>query len=579
MSLSAILTNSVSSLRAFQSAVGNVSQNVSNAQNPDYVRRETSFQSSAGVAVYTQVQRMANEQLSDLVARERSNLAHSQTMADIYKSMSNITGTAFGEGFLVEAVDEFGNAWKAFQASPQSLTVERDLIRAADNLASVVRAHAGELRELESQLNLRTRESVQELNDLLSELSRVNREIKTNTAAGRFVPELFDQADALINEISQLADLRILRRTDGTVSLFTQSGLTLVDVDANRLEWTGTQLKVGGVDVTGSISGGEIGALLQAQSPSTSHPSPEVGVIAKLKQQIEYFAIGFTDTVDGGFRVAYDSADDPTLRRETDLLANFFVSSSEPPRTAAETLAVNADLLSGAKTVKRDAGTPVVDMIDRAIPDYTTPSKTLEINNSRTASGALQADDFTIPRADGFMVGRISTLTLTMEPAAGRNQPARMVLRDDTGGEAVLVGDRATGAGPFSFVISGGPNAGATVELTLERALLPGETAELGFQVRGRLDTGGLALGNRSYTAMAADIAALHSSQQSVVEKRAERQSITYQTLEVRLSAETGVDIDKEVAELIVFQNSYAAAARLLTTVNQMFDTLVNIGR
>lgn len=579
MSLSAILTNSVASLRAFQSGVGTISNNVANAQNPDYARRETTFQSKAGISVYTDVQRIANERLSDMVAGERSKLAHSQTMADIYQSIAGFTGTAYGEGLLAEAVDEFDNAWKAFQASPQSAAVESDLIRAADALASTIRGHGEGLRLLETEVRDRTEESVKRLNDQLSELARLNREVKSNVASGREVPELLDQVDALIGDISRTTDLRILRRTDGTVSLYTQSGLTLVDVDATRLEWTGEQLMAGGVDVTGRVTGGELGALLQAQSPNTSHPTPEVGVLAKLGEQLEYFAIGLTDAIEGGFRQAYDSADDPTLRRDSDLLASFFVSDSSPPRTAAETIAVNADLLSGAATVKRDAATPVVDQLAAPVLDYTSAARTVEVNATRSASGDLHADEFAIQRADGFSTGRVSSLTLTVEPAAGRGQPARLVLRDDSGGEAVLTGDRATGTGPFSFVLDGGPNSGATVELTLGRELAPGQSAELGFSVRGRLNTGGMGLGDRTYSAMAADIAAFHSSQQSVIEARAERQDTTLKSLETRLNAETGVDIDKEVAELIVFQNSYAAAARLLSTVNQMFDTMINIGR
>ena len=38
----------------------------------------------------------------------------------------------------------------------------------------------------------------------------------------------------------------------------------------------------------------------------------------------------------------------------------------------------------------------------------------------------------------------------------------------------------------------------------------------------------------------------------------------------------SGVDLDEETANLVVFQHAYAAAARVLTTVDQMLDTLIN---
>ena len=40
-----------------------------------------------------------------------------------------------------------------------------------------------------------------------------------------------------------------------------------------------------------------------------------------------------------------------------------------------------------------------------------------------------------------------------------------------------------------------------------------------------------------------------------------------------------GVSLDEEAANLIQFQQSYAAAARILTTAQQMFDTILQVAR
>jgi flagellar hook-associated protein 1 FlgK len=39
----------------------------------------------------------------------------------------------------------------------------------------------------------------------------------------------------------------------------------------------------------------------------------------------------------------------------------------------------------------------------------------------------------------------------------------------------------------------------------------------------------------------------------------------------------SGVNIDEELANMIIYQNAYNAAARLITTANEMFDTLLTI--
>ncbi|MEM7569878.1 MAG: flagellar basal body rod C-terminal domain-containing protein [Pseudomonadota bacterium] len=39
----------------------------------------------------------------------------------------------------------------------------------------------------------------------------------------------------------------------------------------------------------------------------------------------------------------------------------------------------------------------------------------------------------------------------------------------------------------------------------------------------------------------------------------------------------SGVNIDEELAQMVVFQNAYNASARLITTVRQMFDELMSV--
>ncbi|MCH8685480.1 flagellar basal body rod C-terminal domain-containing protein [Pedomonas mirosovicensis] len=39
----------------------------------------------------------------------------------------------------------------------------------------------------------------------------------------------------------------------------------------------------------------------------------------------------------------------------------------------------------------------------------------------------------------------------------------------------------------------------------------------------------------------------------------------------------SGVNLDEELSNMIVFQNSYNAAARLITTAKEMYDTLLAV--
>jgi flagellar hook-associated protein 1 FlgK len=46
---------------------------------------------------------------------------------------------------------------------------------------------------------------------------------------------------------------------------------------------------------------------------------------------------------------------------------------------------------------------------------------------------------------------------------------------------------------------------------------------------------------------------------------------------EARISSESGVNLDEELTALTSYQQAYAAGARLLTVVNQMYEDLLNI--
>jgi flagellar hook-associated protein 1 len=44
-----------------------------------------------------------------------------------------------------------------------------------------------------------------------------------------------------------------------------------------------------------------------------------------------------------------------------------------------------------------------------------------------------------------------------------------------------------------------------------------------------------------------------------------------------RRDSYAGVNIDEELAQMVVLQNSYSAAARVMTTASEMYDTLIGM--
>ena len=46
--------------------------------------------------------------------------------------------------------------------------------------------------------------------------------------------------------------------------------------------------------------------------------------------------------------------------------------------------------------------------------------------------------------------------------------------------------------------------------------------------------------------------------------------------MQSQYSSETGVNLDSELSTLIVYQNAYSASARVISTIQSMYDALMN---
>jgi flagellar hook-associated protein 1 FlgK len=82
-----------------------------------------------------------------------------------------------------------------------------------------------------------------------------------------------------------------------------------------------------------------------------------------------------------------------------------------------------------------------------------------------------------------------------------------------------------------------------------------------------------------SIDSFARRIVSVQSSQAANAASDAATQQVVSDTLQDKFNSETGVNIDDEMSNLIMLQNAYSANARVITTVKELFDVLLSIGR
>jgi flagellar hook-associated protein 1 FlgK len=157
--------------------------------------------------------------------------------------------------------------------------------------------------------------------------------------------------------------------------------------------------------------------------------------------------------------------------------------------------------------------------------------------------------------------------------AANANTGASTLVIDALGAVAIqLDGAALTGAEIGGSAIVTVQYDGTQFQLISRTAALSNGDADIAFKAAGNL-----AAFTTQISAFAATVLSDFGNQAAINDLlRNDRQALT-QEVQARLSSLSGVNMDEELANMVIFQNHYNASARLITAAREMFDVLINI--
>ena len=170
---------------------------------------------------------------------------------------------------------------------------------------------------------------------------------------------------------------------------------------------------------------------------------------------------------------------------------------------------------------------------------------------------------------DFFVTNEATTTGETLKNSA-INLAVQQRIKDNpnlvSSGKLVLSTQPTSEASPpqYTYMRYAGDNSAAQAMAALS-------SISLGFDAAGGLPTTALSL--QAYTS---EMLGYVASISSAATDTAENAQILYDGFDSRNQAISSVNLDEELANTIVFQNSYAASARIITVVNEMFKTLVD---
>jgi flagellar hook-associated protein 1 FlgK len=625
-----VLSTGLSALRATQRALDTTSHNIANVSTDGYTRQRVEFQTrtpefSAGGWIGTGVQvstvrRVYDQFLAQQTRSSGTNLARLDAFATQAERIDNLLGDS--ENGLSATLQKFTNAINEVSSTPASIPARQALIAEGQALTERLKSYDTRLRDMSAELNARLGVEAQEISTIAQGIAKLNGDISAAfQKSGQPPNDLLDQRDQLLSQLSGKVGITTVSQDDQTVNVFVGNGQPLVlgtkptqinaTVDPLDPERTVLSVQAGSstVDLSRVISGGTIGGLLDWRSQMLDPARNELGRIG----------IAITSQMNAQHREGMDL---------TGALGGDFFNIGAATAQAA-------GLNTGTATVsvtRTNVGALTAGdyLLTATATGYTMQRKdtgaTVSFTGTGTALDPIVADGMSIVVGSGIATGDQYTISPTRNALQGMSVAVTNASRiaaaapvrasaasTNTGSGKVTSGEvldptnagllntvnidftsattySVNGAGSFTFT------PGSNIDVNGWRVQISG-TPSVGDRFTVQSNAGATG-DNRNALALADALKAPvldggTTSVNSGVERLTTSVGISTQTAQVNRDAESaihdanvaaqdavqGVNLDEEAANLLRYQQAYAAAAQIISVANEMFDTLLNAVR
>ena len=246
--MSDLLGLALGGVRAARTALEVVADNVANAATPGYTRRvadmgailpatalspfERDPVASGGVEVRG-IRRAVDLILQDSLRRSEGNVA---LLTTAERWLSLVEASLTGPASLAGPLSAMFGSLADLAADPSSLPARATFLARADSLAQSFNASAAELTRLEADLATEATVESDRLTSLARALADVNAQLRRASAGGGAAAGLADARDRILSEIAALAaiDVRLGPKGEAEVRIGDSAGPLLVNGDRSQ---------------------------------------------------------------------------------------------------------------------------------------------------------------------------------------------------------------------------------------------------------------------------------------------------------------------------------------------------------
>jgi flagellar hook-associated protein 1 FlgK len=574
--MSSLLSTAVSGLMAFQRSLETTSHNIANVNTDGYSRQRTELATrperftgagfvGTGVNI-ANITRSYDQFIVNQLHTSKAAFGEVDAYLQLASQVDNIL--ADPDTGMAPAIKDFFNAVNDVADDPSSIPARQAMLSETEILTQRFHTMDGKYSILRRQINQDIEIMVDNINAFSASIAELNIKIASEigrTSGDRLPNDLLDKRDVLVDKLSELVDVSVLPQQNGSLSVFIGQGQTLVlggqstilkakqvNLDPGEL---GIYIAIPGGDqeVTNFMSGGQLSGTLRFRDEILDPAQQKLGQLAvnlavemnTLHQQgydLDGNAGGLLFSGLGSIPVTTNpgSAGSINVTYDSTKIGNLDFSDYQLDVSAGLTYTLTR-LSDGSSVNLAVSGTNL-----ETIPTGQLPGIAISF------AGLAAGDSFLIqPTKSAAQLLNVN-IKDPRDIAAATN-----IEVDPLTGQTVLDGS----GNPI--IINGpmpGDNRNALLLANLENKL-------------GML--GGTSTFQDAYAQTVSEVGTLtHAANVS----SSAQEALLNQAIEQRES-QSGVNLDEEAANLIKFQQSYQAAAQLISVTNSLFDSLLGAVR
>jgi flagellar hook-associated protein 1 FlgK len=617
MGLSQALSSALAGVNTTQQGLSVIAGNVANANTPGYVDEsvnqvETAAAGQGGTSVdVTGINRNLNTLLQSQLWTETSGGSYADTTSQFYQQLQDVYGTPGTSTSFDGIYDSFTSSLQALAASPSSTSDQTAVVSAAQAVAQNLNSMTSSIQQLRSQAEEGIADDVQTANSMLQQIAQINQQLMGTTVSDSSTAALEDQRDQDVSQLTQLMNVNVVQNSNNQISLFTGTGQQMVSgSQASQLSfnnagslsatalWSANPSQDGAGTITltspsgattdlvatNAIQSGEIGAYLQMRDTILPQAQNQLDEMAnQMSQALSNQTTAGTAVTSGsqsgysvdigglsaGNSVQLTYTNAQNVQQTVTIVALGAGGTLPSPTSGNNNQTVGVDLSAGMSSVVAQLNAALGSNLQFSNPSGTvlqvlnaSGGNTVTSLSATSTATSLTSGNAQLPLfTDGGtpITGAITASGSQTTGLAGRIE-VNPALVSSPGSLVAYASNTASGdATRPDFIL----NQMTQATLTFSPATGLGSAAS---PYSGTL------------TQYMSQVVSQQSQAATAATNLQQGQDTVVSALQQRFNDQSGVNIDTEMSNLIALQNAYGANARVMSTVEQMMQTLLQIG-